>query len=767
MSKLFDYIKIFNGTTDYTNFIIGTTFVDPHFSTYSNNSDEVNYNPYLFIVFENASTVDQDICIINTVPDNNHVEDWFDFIQIDNTKLTGNDLANLESQNNKVSMSTGLHYVIYKFANNTNINKILNNESYTDISLTNIINNSNYLYVKHILLPDFINTINIASFTNVNTLYIQKHIIDISNINYFYSARDNNLSKIIVDRENKTYSSYNNCLINKSNEIILGCKNSIIPTNIKRINSYAFSRCKDLEEIDLNNIEYLGAYSFFYCSELETVKLGNELNIINSYCFNNCSKLSNINLNNIIEIKSHAFSGCNLTNINITNATLIEQYAFSEISSLESIDMPNAKIIENGAFNRSGWNIIETLNIPSCLTNIGELAFGTFEHSLKTITVDPDNPVYEDGPDANTHLNYLVEKSTKKLILGCANSGMKVGTMNNVIPSDVLEIGKYAFRESWENLAEINLGDSIGTIGEYAFTNCNMFETLIIPTSVKKIYNTSFENCYKLKYIEVESLNTNYSSLGEDGNNNNCIIDINNNMLMKGCIQTDMQNIPSTVAKIYRRAFYNCFPKNNLIYIGTAITDLGEGNSSNTNPLDVTSGSTIIIAEGNTTYTCTCNCIIKNNNPNRIIKGITTSTIPVDPNITIIGYGAFKHCYHLDSNFEIPENIQRIESYAFQSCLELSGNVALKIPSSINYIGPYAFNGCIALQNVVFKNTETAPTIYSTTFDDEFIKKIIVPSSATLKYENKKLNNINKTWKEFFGNKLISYDEYINSLDPD
>ena len=76
------------------------------------------------------------------------------------------------------------------------------------------------------------------------------------------------LESIDVDVNNLDFYSEDNCLINKKGtELIRGCKNSIIPSGIKKIEPYAFYGCKSLKSITIpDTVTYIGISSFEGCT---------------------------------------------------------------------------------------------------------------------------------------------------------------------------------------------------------------------------------------------------------------------------------------------------------------------------------------------------------------------------------------------------------------------------------------------------------------------------------------------------------------------
>lgn len=106
-------------------------------------------------------------------------------------------------------------------------------------------------------------------------------------------------------------------------------------------------------------------------------------------------------------------------------------------------------------------------NICSSRPTMGMPAF-VRSNVIEKIVVAEGNPYYYvDG-------NCLIERSSKKIILGCNNS---------VIPDD----------------------GSVKIIGKDAFANCKSLETIILPNSITELEYSAFINCPNLKQVYITS----------------------------------------------------------------------------------------------------------------------------------------------------------------------------------------------------------------------------------------------------------------------
>ncbi len=198
----------------------------------------------------------------------------------------------------------------------------------------------------------------------------------------FYNCT--NLETITVNSGNVNYCSVENCLIEiESKTLVLGCKNSIIPTNgsVTSIGDSAFSKCTGLKNITIpNSIDYIADSAFSGCTNLayneydNAYYLGNESNL---YLFlikakNTSITSCNINSNTKI-ICGRAFYDCyNLTSITIPNSVMsIGVRAFFMCDNLTSVIFEN----QNGWFRTYSSTAISgtTVDVTNAITNATDL----------------------------------------------------------------------------------------------------------------------------------------------------------------------------------------------------------------------------------------------------------------------------------------------------------------------------------------------------------------------------------------------------------
>ena len=100
---------------------------------------------------------------------------------------------------------------------------------------------------------------------------------------------------------------------------------------------------------------------------------------------------------------------------------------------------------------------------------------------MTTISVESGNTVY----DSRNNCNAIVESATNTLMFGCKNT---------IIPNSVTSIGERAF-EDCDGLTSITIPNSVTSIGEGAFYSCDGLTSISIPNSVTSIGEYAFEYC--------------------------------------------------------------------------------------------------------------------------------------------------------------------------------------------------------------------------------------------------------------------------------
>lgn len=313
-------------------------------------------------------------------------------------------------------------------------------------------------YLENIIIPEGVTTINGSAFSGciaLTSIIIPSTVTNIIGTPFPDCPQ---LSIIVVDEGNATYDSRNACnaIINSTtNELITGCKNTVIPNTVTGIGDGAFSYCDELTSINIpNSVTNIGVAAFLNCVGLTSINIPNSVTTIGRQAFYS-SGLKSINIpNSVTTIGSEAFRCSGLTSITVEEGNT----KYDSRENCNAIIKSETNELIQGCKNTK---------IPNTVTSIGEEAF-------------------------------------------CGNSPTSIN-----IPNSVTNIGSKAFYLS--DLVSITIPNSITTINDDTFSGCSDLTTISIPGSVTTIGNGAFYMCSSLTSITIPSGVTKlgYSVFGE------------------------------------------------------------------------------------------------------------------------------------------------------------------------------------------------------------------------------------------------------------
>lgn len=347
------------------------------------------------------------------------------------------------------------------------------------------------------------------------------------------------LASISVASGNPVYDSRDACnavIRTASNTLIIGCKNTVIPSSVTGIGCMAYEGCTGLTSVSIPaTVKKVGYYAFYGCTGLKKAVIPEGITVIRKETFRGCTALTSVTVpESVTSIEESAFDGCSsLTNVKYQGS----EQTWNQISIKSgNICLTNAEITYADQSGECGTDAVwtfdtktETLKISGkgAVNNYAkaeEVPWAEFAENIKTVTI-------QKGITQIGNYNFAgLTKLTKV-----------------TIPATVLTIGDYAFR-GCTSLTSVSFPITMTTIGKYAFYNCSKLAKLNIPTGVTTMYVTSFRNCSGLTEISVNSGNTVYDSR----DNCNAIIKTENNQLISGCNNTV---IPESVTSISNYAF--------------------------------------------------------------------------------------------------------------------------------------------------------------------------------------------------------------------
>ena len=189
-----------------------------------------------------------------------------------------------------------------------------------------------------VVVPDHVTSIGKGAFIKCANL---KNIVLGKGVRYMYDQAFygcGSLESITVEEGNTVYHSAGNCLIRTEyKKLILGCKNSVIPTDgsVTAIDQGAFANCSGLTYIVIpNSVTRIGDFAFEFCDNLKSIVIPDSVTSIGSYIFTCCSSLTSVVISNsVTSIDFGLFYKCSsLTSINF-NGTIARWSAISKMYS--------------------------------------------------------------------------------------------------------------------------------------------------------------------------------------------------------------------------------------------------------------------------------------------------------------------------------------------------------------------------------------------------------------------------------------------------
>lgn len=196
------------------------------------------------------------------------------------------------------------------------------------------------------------------------------------------------------------------------------------------------------------------------------------------------------------------------------------------------------------------------ITIPDTVTAINPYAFAYMD--LETVII-PDSVI-------NIHDNAFINNKRLK----------SVTLSKNINP----KVGKSVFGYC-DNLVYINLKEGISGIPVTMFQFATKLKKVVLPTTVKTIYNGAFSDCIRLEQISLpQKLVTLKPAVFYNCSRLKSIklpkdISKISDSLFNGCVNLKDISIPKKVSKIDNSTFFNC-PKLTKISIPSSVKSIGE-----------------------------------------------------------------------------------------------------------------------------------------------------------------------------------------------
>ena len=566
---------------------------------------------------------------------------------------------------------------------------------------------NNCYRLTSISIPSGVTSIGKFAFNNCYRLTSITIPSGVTSIGDYAFSHCSSLTSISVSASNTVFDSRDNCnaIIRKStNELIVGCKNTVISYSVTRIGDSAFMGSTGLTGITFHNsVTTIGNSAFYGCTGLTSITIPESVSSIGNDAFTSCTALNTLNFNAVacsdFSYNNRPFNSLNISTINFGNGVQrIPAYFADGLAKLTSITIPNS-VTEIGHYAFRGCTGLTSITIPESVSSIGNDAFTgcTALNTLNFNAVACRDFSYS-SPFKNLNISTIdFGNSVQRIPAYFADGLAKLTSIT--IPNSVTEIGHSAFR-GCTGLTGITFPNSVTTIGNYAFTGCTALNIL----NFNAVACRDFDYYSPFKSLNISTINF--------GNSVQRIPAY----FADGLAKLTSISIPNSVTEIGNSAFRGCTGLNG-ISIPESVSSIG--NDAFTGCIGLTD---VIVDKANLKYDSrdNCNAIIETAS-NRLFFGCKTTIIP--------------------------NTITAIRDSAFYNCTGLTN---INIPSSVTSIGNYAFWGCTGMNEV--HSYIASPSLISMGRDafqlssSEYLNRALyVPEGAVLSYQT------DTNWSPYFG----------------
>ena len=539
-----------------------------------------------------------------------------------------------------------------------------------------------------------------------------------SGSNVFYNAGTSGDGIDVVFGDNVknipayTFYEYNSSYRPKIKSVTIG-------NSVTRIGGSAFYKCTGLTSITIpNSVTSIGASAFEYCTGLTSVTIPDSVTSIGSYAFRGCTGLTSVTIgNSVTSIGASAFENCTgLTSVTIPDSvTSIGNYAFRDCTSLTKINWnaksvsdfdSDSKVFYNAGTSGDGIDVvfgdnvknipayafyvsdssyrpkIRSVTIGNSVTNIGRYAFrdctGLTEIYWNAESVSDfsysSEVFYNAGTSGDGFFVVFGDnvKNTPAYAFYVSDSSYRPKIRSVTIGNSVTSIGNYAFYYC-TGLASVTISDSVTSIGAAAFYNCTGLTSVTIPDSVTSISSYAFRSCTGLTSITIPDSVT---SIGASA--------------FSGCTGLTSVTIPDSVTSIGYRAFSDCTGLI-MVTIGNGVTSIGEDAFRNCTGLTTINWNAESVSDFDSDSNVFYNAGISGDGID-VVFGDNVKSIPV--NAFYVSESSYRPKI---KSVTIGNSVTSIGRSAFYNC---TGLTSVTIGNSVTRIGASAFGGCTGLTKI-------------------------------------------------------------------
>lgn len=473
---------------------------------------------------------------------------------------------------------------------------------------------------------------------------------------------------------------------------------------VKTIGDSAFSNCLKLKHLRMpNTLESIGESAFAYNSALQTIDLPDSFQTLSRYAFRDCIALTGFTApRGLSSAEGSTFTGCtSLTDLVLPEGMqTVPDYAFSFTPALKRITWPST-LTKIGVQAFAVCNQLETLTLPEGLKEIDAQAFSECP-ALTSVTLPETIESLGAGafssctalpsiylPDSLKRMGNWVFASCTSLAEVNYPMGLleaDFGIFENcpllkefTVPEGVTALPRSLFASC--DFEKIHLPNSLQTIGDSAFSNCQNLTEIVLPSGVQSIGDSCFYGCENLETVRFPDQ---LQHIGDSA--------------FQDCSLLQAADLKDNVTSIGSRAFENCTALSRFTY-PKQLAETGQGVFQNCENL-----KTLVVPEGVEVL------------PNCAFSGANyVETISLPESLLEIGFLAFDGCSQL-RNITLPKSTKTIGDAAFQGADRVTVYCSEEMPALLDLVKT-GVQIAFTEEKQTFAHLDGSYTQYSTTQD--------------------------------------------------
>ena len=367
--------------------------------------------------------------------------------------------------------------------------------------------------LKTINIPDSVNVIGPKAFyfcKSLTSIDIPEGITEIGYATFGYAE---NLTTVNIPASVTRIGNFafQNC----------GFTSMDVPATVKELGEGAFSTCRSLENVTVP-AETVSKKAFYFCDALKSVTLTDDVKTIGEEAFRQCTSLESIEIpSSVTELGTCAFKNCFALKTAVikggtVKGSLVTEATFYNCNALETLVISDNATLDasfKAAYSKSTLKTVEigkgeigesAFNGCTSLTNVtlgdGVTSIGTsaFLKCTRLPSITIGSGVASIGKNAFNGCTVLTEAVIQSGTIGEGAFSGCTSLDNVTLGNGVDEICKNAFLKCTA-LTSMNIGSSVRTIENYAFSGCKALEEVTI--SAAQIGNQAFRSASALKKV--------------------------------------------------------------------------------------------------------------------------------------------------------------------------------------------------------------------------------------------------------------------------